>query len=357
MSRLPKDMIRKGSCYYLRLRQMKGGVRHETTVPLGNQFDLARTRYDRERRIREEWRDQPTVAEFSERWLKDYVGPMRTGKGPALAKQRMRDFVLPLIGKQLIPEVSEADLMALRAHLDRSGKAVLTVRHILSDVRCLFRFAVAARLIDRTPFAGRVLPRIQEEIPEPLSDIELGRVLQECPKRHGPLIGLALWTGLRYSELRGLRWDCVFPDDAEPHALIVRSGHAEWTKSHRARRVPLLEEAVGFLRAAPRSSEFVFTGRFRGMIEPGTSGASRAIAVKVPGFHFHRLRHTFASRFVRAGGNLRVLQRILGHASIKTTERYVRLFDADVSREMRALPANWLHHKVGEDWGKIGGSS
>lgn len=356
MPRLPKDMIKKGDRFYLRVRQMKGGVRHETTVPLGAHYDVARAKYDRELRKRTEWRGQPTVGDFAERWLADYVAPMRTGKGPGLARQRLRDFVLPVLGTKLVAEVTEADLMTLRAQIEKSGRSVMTNRHVLSDVRCLFRFAVAARVIDRTPFAGHVLPRIQEEIPEPLSDVELARVIQVCPKHRVPLVGLALWTGLRYSELRGLLWECVFVDEAEPHVMIVRSGHAEWTKSHRARRVPLLERAVELLRDAPRTSPYVFTGRFRSMIEPGTSGATRAIAEKVPGFTFHRLRHTFASRFVRAGGNLRVLQRILGHASIKTTERYVRLFDSDVAREMRGLPEDWLIRKVGEERGRIGGS-
>jgi len=357
-------MIRKRGSFFLRVRRTVEGRRVETTVPLGSNEHLARAEYRRRQRREEDWRGAPTVKAFTEVWIRDYITPMRTGKGPALARQRLRDYVTPHIGSLLVPEVTEANLMQLRAKIETSRLAPLSVRHILSDVRCLFRFACAARLIDRSPFAGRSLPRVQEEIPDPLSDIELARVLQVCPENFQGLVRLAVWTGLRYSELRGLRWDCITLDGEEPNMLVVRSGHADWTKSRRARRVPLLPEGIRAIERTARSSDWVFTGRRGQMIGSTTAAVNRAIANGprkdecVPGFHFHRLRHTFASRFIRAGGSMRVLQRILGHASIKTTERYVRLFDAEVSREMRSLPTGWLSGKgPGEQRGNNGGTA
>lgn len=359
MSRLPKGMIRKRGSYFLRIRRTVDGRKTETTEPLGAVEAVARAEYRKRRRRQEEWRGQPTVREFSKTWLADYVTSMRTGKGPALATQRLNDYVLPVLGSMVVAEVTEAHGMALRASLERphkralpSGEVVettlssLSVRHVLSDARCLFGFAIAARLIDRNPITGRIFPRIQEEIPDPLSDIELGRVLQFVPKRHELLVGLALWTGLRYSELRGLAWDRI-ELAGDTHLLVSRSGHAEWTKSRRARRVPALPEAVRILESAPRTSRWVFTGRFGEMISEQPGPFNRVIAGQVPGYHFHRLRHTFASRFIRAGGQLPVLQRILGHSSIRTTERYVRLFDSEVSAQARALPAGWMPDIVG----------
>jgi integrase len=363
-------MIKKHNSYYSRIRETKGGRRGESTVALGGDYGLALAKHRQLERRREEWRGQPTVRDFSKIWLADYVRSMRTGKGPALAAQRLNDYVLPVLGDMAVPEVTEAHGMKLRAMLERphkralpNGKVIetelssLSVRHVLSDARCLFGFAIAARLIDRNPIVGRVFPRIQEEIPDPLSDIELGRVLQVVPEQYELLVGLALWTGLRYSELRGLAWERI-ELAGDPHLLVVRSGHAEWTKSRRARRVPALPEAVRILEHAPRTSPWVFTGRFGEMISEKPGPFNRVIAEDVPGYHFHRLRHTFASRFIRAGGQLPILQRILGHSSIRTTERYVRLFDSEVSAQTRALPAGWMPDIVlGEGRGKIGGSS
>ena len=50
-------------------------------------------------------------------------------------------------------------------------------------------------------------------------------------------------------------------------------------------------------------------------------------------FHVHRLRHTFASRYLESGGQLAALKEILGHASIRTTERYAKLLLAHVQKD------------------------
>jgi integrase len=358
MSKLPKGMVKKGHRYYLRIREVKEGRKTERTIALGNDLPLARVQYMRLRRRQEDWRGQPTVEEFSKRWITDYVTPMRPGKkGPRLAEQRLRDYVLPVIGSMVVGQVTEADFMTVRARLEKTELAPLTVRHILSDGGCLFRFAVAAGLIARSPFTSRVLPRIQEEIPEPLSDDELDKAIENCPPQHLPLLRLALWTGQRYSELRGLMWSQVELEGEEPHLLIVRSGHAAVTKSRRPRRIPLGAEAVLLLRWLPHRSDWVFTGRFGGMVGPDPSAVSNPIKAKLPAFHFHRLRHTFACRCLQAGMSLAVLQRLLGHSTIRMTERYARLFDPEVTRGFRAMAEGWMPmNHSGEERGKERGS-
>ena len=59
----------------------------------------------------------------------------------------------------------------------------------------------------------------------------------------------------------------------------------------------------------------------------------------IEGFHVHQMRHTFACQWLERGGSLAALQQVLGHASITTTQRYAKLSDEAVMREVRRLSA------------------
>jgi integrase len=90
-------------------------------------------------------------------------------------------------------------------------------------------------------------------------------------------------------------------------------------------------------------------GRLVPVPDNATSFARRVgRASGVEGFHPDQLRHTFACRYLERGGNLGVLQLLLGHASITTTQRYGRLSDAAV-REDAEMAWAW-----GRNWGSCG---
>jgi integrase len=101
------------------------------------------------------------------------------------------------------------------------------------------------------------------------------------------------------------------------------------TKSGKVRRVPLLpdlrEELRGRVgRLIPFTNQQWLTDYCR-----RETGILR--------FHVHQLRHTFACRWLEAGGSLAALQEILGHASITTTQRYGRLSEAHVRAEAERI--------------------
>jgi integrase/recombinase XerD len=192
-----------------------------------------------------------------------------------------------------------------------------TVWHVLSDARCLFRWAEDEGLVDRSPFPRRVMPRLQERPPDRLTDEDVERLLA-IPEPWAFVIRFGLATGLRWGEMARAQAAHV-----ENGVLVVSQ-----TKSGRVRRVPidpgLLRGRVGLL--LPTRDVTGFTRRVRRL-----SGVAR--------FHPHQLRHTMACRWLERGGSLPALQQILGHASIVTTQRYARLTDAAVQAEAERLRA------------------
>jgi site-specific recombinase XerD len=137
----------------------------------------------------------------------------------------------------------------------------------------------------------------------------------KCPD-HLPEVVLAVNTGLRVSEQYGLTWADVYV--SRRVLTIPRS------KNGSTRHVPLNQAALGALedlRRRTANAGFVCGGAPgpRRWFEPALKEA------KVTGFTWHGLRHTFASRLVMAGVDLRTVQELLGHKCIAMTVRYSHL--------------------------------
>lgn len=332
MSKYPRGMTKRGGCYYLRLR--RGG--REEWLRLGSDFDGAKDRCRKLRGITSRPEQRVRVEEFSKRWLEERVASRQNEKGQRLAAQRLRDHILPVLGRKLMAEVTTADLRGVLLALKPKGLAANTEHHILSDVRSLFKYAAEeVGMLDRSPWRKSLMPPIQAPLPQPLAESELAQVLEICPQDRKPLVQIAAHTGLRYGELRALRWEDV-KLGAQPH-LIVRRSHMGPTKGRKVRMVPLSEEAEAILEAMDRVLEYVFTGRKGGMMGGDASSLSDVIKRSVPGFHFHRLRHTFATRFLNAGGSRDDLQEILGHSCERLSRGYGRRSDPVLSQNLRSL--------------------
>jgi integrase len=146
-------------------------------------------------------------------------------------------------------------------------------------------------------------------------------ILFRCPQRL-PELDLALYTGMRRSEQYSCEWSWI---DLDTRVLTVpRSKHGE------KRRVFLNDAAVSAFRLLWRFSEG--KGKVFGHLynSPTTTGArewfEQALAdAGIKNFHWHDLRHTFASRLVMAGVDIRTVQELMGHKTIQVTLRYAHL--------------------------------
>ena len=160
-----------------------------------------------------------------------------------------------------------------------------------------------------------------------------------------PLISLMLYTGIRRNEAFSLHWDDI---DFHGKILTVRGDVA---KSSQTRRIPLAMEVLSLLKSwkdeHKSENPLVFpspsTGKKLTTIKTAWNNIIKEAAQKCPSIsdlNLHALRHTFATNLMSKGVHIMVLQSLLGHQDIKTTQRYVHVQDTDREQAIRAI-SHW----------------
>jgi integrase len=192
--------------------------------------------------------------------------------------------------------------------------------------------------IDRNPADQVEVKRPDDQRDRYLSEDELRRLKQALDERtycKGTnkinktffrlrlIVLIAITTGMRASEIFGLRWSDMMYSEG---LIAVRAK----LKGGKMRYVPMLSELAGELRRFPAviGEDRIFPPK-----AGATSGRQRVEGsfedllerAKIENFRFHDLRHTFASWYMMNGGDLYELAKILGHSNIKMTERYAKL--------------------------------
>lgn len=315
MPRLPRNMIRrKGKKGYYFRQVIAGRV---VVRSLGTDYDEACRRL---RSLKREDVPLPaaTIAEAARRWLSVYIPTARGERDQRLAAQRVRDYLVPQLGHVLLHRLKSDHLRSYRLQLEQSHLSVQSVRHVLSDCRCFLNWCEDTGLIEKAPVPRKLLPRIQERPPDRLSDDEI-RAVCSVPDPYGFICRFLLGTGLRWGEA------------VRAQASDIASGllTVHQTKSGKVRRVPI-----------PASLQDEFHNRVGRLVSlRNAQGVAEQVRKRtgIERFHVHQLRHSFACRWLEAGGSLAALQEILGHASIVTTQRYGRLGEAHVVEEARRL--------------------
>jgi site-specific recombinase XerD len=234
-----------------------------------------------------------------------------------------------------------AELRAWLVEL-RTTLAPVSVAGYVRTLRVLGNWLAAEGLAEASALRGLRRPRVPHKIIEPVADDLLRRLLSVCSVRDRAIVLLMLDTGLRVSEVAGIRLGDLRPDGT----LKVRG------KGSRERMVPVGSTArqaiVRYLgqRGQGKPDDALLLGR-RGEISPrGLQHMLRRLKTRVGvtgRLSPHSLRHTFARSYLVNGGDVFSLQRILGHTTLDMVKRYVALADEDlVTRHAVASPADRL---------------
>jgi integrase/recombinase XerD len=252
------------------------------------------------------------------------------------------------LGDSGVTRAAEIDTAALRRWLGDLGERALAGRSVarrLSAARGFLRFAVREGWLPIDPSQGLTPPRVGRKLPKDRSAAELSALLgaldAESPRgsRDRAMIAVLYGGGLRVSEL----CDARMADLDRPAGLLKVLG-----KGDKPRLVPLGEVCLDAIDAyltlrssAPRQEacRYLFCG-------PSGARLTRQAVWKIvrragaglgldSALFPHALRHSFASHLLSGGADLRTVQLLLGHASIKTTEIYTHVSAAHVETAYR----------------------
>ena len=259
---------------------------------------------------------------------------------------------LEQLGEFLGGDLVKADEAALlRFMASRKGRSSSAARR-LSSIKRFYQYCLRERLIDTDPTLKLDPPKRAPRFPKTLSEADVEALLaapqvtQPMGLRDRAMLEMLYATGLRVSELVGAK---TFEVNLDSGVVRVMG------KGSKERLVPLGEEAVDWIsrylkEARPelkgkREPEALFiTARGAGMTRQAFWHLIRRYGVRaIPGKALspHVLRHAFATHLINHGADLRVVQMLLGHADISTTQIYTH-----VARE-RLKQLHAKHHPRG----------
>ncbi|MBI3988851.1 MAG: site-specific integrase [candidate division NC10 bacterium] len=265
---------------------------------------------------------------------KDWIDHANLRKRSAYHDGLRMKRLLEAFGGHALAEISPPQVEAFQRDLTAMGRKPATVNHYLRLLKAVFYLAIRNGKAERNPVKPVKLLQEDNVRVRYLAEEEEARLFRVLPDRYKPLVTIALHTGLRRGELAGLRWQ-----DVDFHAGILtipRSKHGE------TRRVPMnsvVRETLRELRRAQVQAahqkgqgEREILSPYAFALENGqplreiSHAFTRAVrGAGIENFHFHDLRHTFASRLVMAGVDLRTVQELLGHKTLTMTLRYSHL--------------------------------
>lgn len=275
----------------------------------------------------------------------EYLGHLAVERGLARntldAYRRDLDAYLAFLSARGInsPDgVTRSDIEALVVERTGAGFAESSTNRLLSTVKGFHRFMQREQISDASPAAAVRALRTDDRLPDCLSVEAVGRLLDQpfpatpAGVRDRMMLEVLYGCGLRASELVGLDLDDLALAD---EFIRVRG------KGSRERLVPIVGQARSRLadyldrarpelaaRARASSTSAVVLNCRGGRVSRQTvhavcERAGRAAGIE--GLHPHTLRHTFATHMLAGGADLRVIQEILGHADISTTQVYTHV--------------------------------
>lgn len=228
------------------------------------------------------------------------------------------------------------DLQAFVFETFKEIKSAKTQARLLSSIHSFYRFLLYHHYIEQDPSELLEMPRIEKHLPEVLTIEEIDAMIAKIDMskaeghRNRAIIEMLYGSGLRVSELTELRLSNIYRK--EGYMRILGKG----SKQRLVPISPVADEQFGYwltdrsqLDIKPEASDIAFLNHYgrqltRAMIFTIVKRLAAAAGIRKT-ISPHTLRHSFATHLLQNGADLRIIQQLLGHESIVTTEIYTHV--------------------------------
>jgi integrase len=288
-----------------------------------------------------------TLKDFSLKWIELYARNNNKISGVKGKLSIFNTHLIPFMGNKKLNEITSFLIEEYKASALKKGLCNKTVNCHITVLNTCLTHAVEWNELETKPNIKR-LKVVQQKF-DFLTFEESEMLINVSRGIWKEMILFALHTGMRYGEIRAIRWQDI---NWEKKLITVKNAFYRdifgATKSNKERYVPISPTLFELMEKKKRSRGFIFSDKAEKHLKENLPRqALRRIIEKTElkkangrKIGWHAFRHTFASQLAMRGAPLSAIQQLLGHSNIQTTMRYAHLSPSTLNETIMLLESN-----------------
>jgi len=252
-----------------------------------------------------------TFKDFANEYIEIYAKPNK--KSWQSDEENLKSLKV-FFGDKYLYEITTQDIEKYKALKLQDKKKPATVNRQLATLKIMFTKAIEWNKIADNPSKKVKFLKEKNNRLRYLTLEEINNLLDNCPKSIKSIVIIALHTGMRRGEILGLKWENV---DIKQGIIYLLD-----TKNNERAEIFANSEVIKALLSLSKNSNNSYLFSIKDLRKSFTKALKGA---EITDFHFHDLRHTFASQLIMNGTDVRTVQELMRHKDIRMTLRYTHL--------------------------------